>query len=78
MQYESRNFRKSNLRYIDQSTKAVLIACFLQLRHWSLIRENYCAILEPVLKAHSKITSICNPEQSPLGSLQLWTFQSNY
>ena len=64
MQCKIRNFEKPNLTCVDQSTLAVLITWFLQPRYWFLIRESYCAILEPVLEAYSKMTTIFNPEQN--------------
>ena len=64
MQCKIRNFEKPNHTCVDQSTLAVLITWFLQPRYWFLNRESYCAILEPVLEAYSKMTTIFNPEQN--------------
>ena len=57
-------------RMPDALRWSVYLGCFnntISVTSILVLRENYWAILEPVLEAYSKMTSVCNPEQNLTG-----------
>ena len=79
MDYNGLQFKNTILKNQISDTLgwSVYLGCFnntISVTSILVLRENYWAILEPVLEAYSKMTSICNPEQNLPGVFKAMDF----